>query len=436
MRLYVLWPYLIGPLIALAVLVGARRHAYVKGVNRDAAATASIAGITAARLGLLVAMLALISVGGGQIRNISFERFSTFFVPLLVLLGISASAWALGRQYHAQSAKVGRIALPLTLLIATMLSGLIVQRGGGAAYRATQHAILFATGRYSLAEAYTHTPGYPFGAINPGALAASHELPPDTPIWSTNLKSFCMVPGCLIESVISFKMSGRLDDILGGDPELAKQRLQEAGLNYFLFMKDARLRDLLPYSKLFAPDTIGDYLGVKWTDGSTFLLTWIGSQTSPLGADFFSAYRMRLAEADEPWFLFSRLAPQIVHLSPQVRSQAAPILMNALPWRHKPYGTIDVIFAAYGQNCAHFKPDPPAANGYLRGNATRLIQETCLGKSQCRFTIDIEHFGDPVPQCRKDFSVDYRCSPKEAKKTIAVPAEAGGTTVELECNSP
>ena len=31
--------------------------------------------------------------------------------------------------------------------------------------------------------------------------------------------------GNLIESVISFKMSGRIDESLGGNPELAKQRL-------------------------------------------------------------------------------------------------------------------------------------------------------------------------------------------------------------------
>ena len=93
------------------------------------------------------------------------------------------------------------------------------------------------------------------------------------------MSTYCMVPGCLIESVISFKMSGRLDEIRGGDPELAKQRLQEAGLNYLLFMKDYRMIDLLPFSELFAPETIGRYLGVKWSDGSTYLLAWIGPDT-------------------------------------------------------------------------------------------------------------------------------------------------------------
>jgi hypothetical protein len=102
-----------------------------------------------------------------------------------------------------------------------------------------------------------------------------------------------MVPGCLIESVISFKMSGRLDEILGGDPDLAKLRLQQAGLDYFLFMKEYRMIDLLPFSRLFAPETIGRYLGIKWSDGSTYLLTWIGPDTTPIGPDLARRTRSR-----------------------------------------------------------------------------------------------------------------------------------------------
>jgi hypothetical protein len=142
-----------------------------------------------------------------------------------------------------------------------------------------------------------------------------------------------MVPGCVIESVVSFKMSGRLDEILGGNPDLAKQRLQEAGLNYFLFMKDYRMIDLLPFSRLFAPDTIGRYLGVKWSDGSTFLLTWIGPDTTPIDADFLDAYARRRAEVDTlGWFRFDELVPKIVAITPQLRSAtqwgAAQRLLN------------------------------------------------------------------------------------------------------------
>jgi hypothetical protein len=145
-----------------------------------------------------------------------------------------------------------------------------------------------------------------------------------------------MVPGCLIESVISFKMSGRLDEILGGDPELAKLRLQQAGLNYFLFMKDYRMIDLLPFSRLFAPETISRYLGVKWSDGSTFLLTWIGPDTTPIGPDFLEPYAHRRAEPEVVrWFRFDELAPVIAAIAPRLRSATQWGEMNAqLSWRN------------------------------------------------------------------------------------------------------
>jgi len=144
-----------------------------------------------------------------------------------------------------------------------------------------------------------------------------------------------MVPGCLIESVVSFKMSGRLDEILGDDTDLAKRRLQEAGLNYFLFMKDYRMIDLLPFSRLFSPEIIGRYLGVKWTDGSTFLLTWIGPETTPIGSDFLGAYTRRRDESDvTQWFRFGELAPQIVSLSPRLRTTTQwGTSANILTWR-------------------------------------------------------------------------------------------------------
>ena len=47
-----------------------------------------------------------------------------------------------------------------------------------------------------------------------------------------------------------------------------------------------RIIDLLAVQPPVAPDTIGRYLGVKWSDGSAFLLTWIGPETTPIGPDF------------------------------------------------------------------------------------------------------------------------------------------------------
>jgi hypothetical protein len=85
-------------------------------------------------------------------------------------------------------------------------------------------------------------------------------------------------------------------------------------------MKDFRLLDLLPFSRLFSPETIGQYLGVKWTDGSTFLLTWKGPGTIPIGSDFLEAYTRRRNEPDiTRWFRFNDLAARIVAVSPQLR---------------------------------------------------------------------------------------------------------------------
>ena len=79
--------------------------------------------------------------------------------------------------------------------------------------------------------------------------------------------------------------------------------------------------DLLPFSRLFAPETIGRYLGVKWSDGSAFLLTWAGPDTTPIGPDFLEAYERRRAEPDaSQWFKFDQLAPLIAAISPRMRS--------------------------------------------------------------------------------------------------------------------
>jgi hypothetical protein len=321
MRLRLLWPFLTGPIIAVVVL---RMSGAFTGWHliapRDAR-SALLTKQTAWRLIALVALLVAVAVLAGRNQSLSFTRLSSFFVPVLVMLAIAGSVWGLSWPLARRDDTVLRLIVPAILLVGTLVAWQSHAHWMSPLRRESANAMRFFAGSYSLAQAYSHANSlYAFGAINPGALAAAQQLPYGTPIWSTNVDSYCMAPGCLIESVISFKMSGRLDEILGGDPDLAKQRLQEAGLNYFLFMKDYRMIDLLPFSKLFAPDTIGGYLGVKWSDGSTFLLTWIGPQTRPLGSDFLEAYTRRRAEPDVlRWFRFDELAPVIAAIAPRLR---------------------------------------------------------------------------------------------------------------------
>jgi hypothetical protein len=321
MRLRGLWPFLIGPIIAAIVIYALDRFAPWKRPRLGDQTEAAFAGATAARLAALLFFFIVIALLVGRAQSISFERLSTFFVPLLVLFAIAYGAWLLNGKLQSRGDPWTWTVLPAVLLVAVLGAWQGKDHWSRRLPAETANALRFFSGRFSLADAYRHVGGYAFGGINPDALKAARQLPYGTPIWSTNVDSYCMAPGCLIESAISFKMSGRLDEILDGDPELAKQRLQEAGLNYFLFMKDLRIIDLLPFSRLFAPDTIGRYLGVKWSDGSTFLLTWIGPDTTPIGPDFLEAYERRRAAPDAlQWFKFDELAPLIVAIAPHMRS--------------------------------------------------------------------------------------------------------------------
>jgi hypothetical protein len=323
LRLRFLWPFLSGPLIAVVVLrmSGALSGWWRLAVPRDAR-SAALAKQTAWRLVAMVLLLAAVAVVAGRAQSFSFARLSSFFVPVQVMLAMAGSVWALNWPLTRRDDAVLRLIVPALLLVGTLVAWQSPAHWTSSLRRETANAMRFLAGSYSLAQAYSHANSrFPFGAINPGALAAAQQLPYGTPIWSTNVDSYCMVPGCLIESVISFKMSGRLDEILGGDPELAKLRLQQAGLDYFLFMKDYRMIDLLPFSRLFAPETIGHYLGVKWSDGSTYLLTWIGPDTTPIGSDFLDAYTRRRAEPEVVrWFRFDELAPLIATIAPRMRA--------------------------------------------------------------------------------------------------------------------
>jgi hypothetical protein len=431
MRLEIIWPFLIAPIIASVVLVSSLVLAR-NWIVVPHKASNSFIKTTAIRLAAFTAMLAGISLLLGQDQNYSFVRLTSFFVPLLVLLAIAATAWVLSGQLQRGLNLTLGVVMPTVLLLGTLISWQEASDWGERIYATTANAIRFAIGRQSLAQAYAYADsGHSFGGINPGALAAARQVPPDTPIWSTNVDSYCMVPGCLIESVISFKMSGRLDEILAGDPDLAKHWLQQAGLNYFLFMSDYRLIDLLPYSRLFAPDTIGRYLGIKWTDGSTFLLTWIGADTRPIDHKFLVAYQRRLAQPENQWFMFRELTPQLIALTPRMRSGQWSRAED-FPWRHPP---IDVIAATYGSSCSNYRPKPPFSNTFRVGNATQVIRRLCFHEAKCDVLLDVATLGDPANGCGKDFSVEYRCRGGGPPVTIEVPAEADGKTIVLDCSN-
>ena len=79
--------------------------------------------------------------------------------------------------------------------------------------------------------------------------------------------------------------------------------------------------------------------------------------------------------------------------------------------------------ATYGANC-----------GAAAGNATQDVASSCNGKTQCDYSVRVDHLGDPAPKCAKDFVASYSCAPGTAVLQKQVPAEAGfGRILSLSC---
>ena len=425
-------PAIVTAIVAVRVFVSRYRNTMTTGslasIDRGMATEASC------RLGSLLAFLIAISLAVGRSQHVSFQRSSTFFVPLLLLLGLAVGAWGLSRLPVSWERWRVSSLLPLLLLSSTTFSWATDIQWRHRLVQVTENSLRFFVGDYSFADAYSRQDAaYTHGGINPHALGAWRHVNSGAAIWSTTVNSYCMVPGCWIESIASFKLSPKFDEIVGGPPDKAKELLQAARINYFLITGDVDMLDLLPYSQLFAPDTIGRYLGIKWTDGTAFLLTWNGPDTTPLTPEFFKMYADLRSRPENPWFEFSYLAPQIVAATRSLRAKAwgTPAVFA---WRSPPPdGTLNIAEATYGRSCRYYWPRTGAVNTAASGNATRAVRRQCAGKAQCVFNVDVVRLGDPAQGCSKDFSVAYRCADDDPLTVVKIPAEANGKSVNLVC---
>ena len=95
---------------------------------------------------------------------------------------------------------------------------------------------------------------------------------------------------------------------------------------------------------------------------------------------------------------------------------------------------ITVEMATYGMNC-----DGKIAVGGRNpfqvppGNATAGVAKLCEGVAgSCAVTVSGWLFGDPAPNCAKDFMVVWRCNAGE-RRVATLPAEAMGNSLGLSC---
>jgi hypothetical protein len=243
-----------------------------------------------------VALLICLSIGRNQ--PVSFHRYSTFAVPIVILMGVIL--WTIGVVPKNWLMKVaGQRWIPIAITVSCLVTIAIETR-------LNRHrdvligSIAYAAGMRSIDDAYVRRSswGYhmPWGAIYPASRAAYAIVGPHTPIWSLHVHSYCMLPDCQMESFMSFSMSDNWYRVMFGSAEEAKKTLQRAGINYFLYSRELAgpglgITDPLPLSNLFSPDHIAEHLALRWTDGTTSLLTWPGTDTRPLDDDWIAGYR-------------------------------------------------------------------------------------------------------------------------------------------------
>jgi hypothetical protein len=254
----------------------------------------------AAACGVALAYLAatlLFTVGVGPSEPVSYVRISSFALPVMV--AVAAIAWQVAIvSVHWPQAVRGLLAYVVPIALAGLTLAQAYDRQKQTLPPVLTNALRFAGGQYSIYDAYKDQSGWPAlpdsRAIYPGMYEAWKSVGPGQRIWSFNVHGYCMVPGCRVEGHLSSKMSVHRAEILFGSAGAAEATLRREGLNYFFISTYLDIRDPLICTPLFSPDTIGDHLGVKWTNGTDVLLTWKGPGIEPLSPEWVDKYRANL----------------------------------------------------------------------------------------------------------------------------------------------
>jgi hypothetical protein len=240
-------------------------------------------------------MLALIV---GRSQPISFYRFSSFTMPISIACSIAVwtSLPSIGTDRFVRYSRM----TPMIITVACLLVAPLFY-GKGSPQFLLRDAASFAFGSYSIDTAYQSEKGLParmpWAGIHPASRAAYAIVGPHTRIWSLHMHSYCMLPDCRVQSHNAFIVTPEWDRLMFGNPEDGMRALQASGVNYFLISTELYMSDPLPRSPLFSPNNIGHYLGIRWTDGATTLLTWAGPNTLPISAEWLAEYRRAVEQS-------------------------------------------------------------------------------------------------------------------------------------------
>jgi len=285
--------------LACMIYRDVRRHRSTDNVATIDAPSRQAGSVIAA----FFAATAVFTFTAGMLETVSWVRISSFVLPLMI--AISAIVGQIVTVSVGRSRRVRIFAATVApILLTSVLLVQAYEQHKTTLLAVLHNALRFADGRYSIFDAYRDQAGWPVfnrTAIDPGMYEAWKRIGPGKRIWSFNMNTYCMLPGCHFESVFASSMSKHREEILFGPPESAEQVLRREGLNYFFISTGIPVLDVLQCTPLFSPDTIQNHLDVVWTDGRDVLLTWKGQGGERPSPEWLERYRKAVTPPN--WYL-------------------------------------------------------------------------------------------------------------------------------------
>jgi hypothetical protein len=240
---------------------------------------------------------AVFTFTAGMLESISYVRISSFLFPLMIAIAaIVGQIITVSTRWSWRSRILAASGVPILLISVLLVQA--YEQHKTTLLAVVHNALRFAGGRYSVYDAYRDQAGWPAlvnsTAIYPGMYEAWKKIGPGKRIWSFHIFSYCMLPGCHVESMLASSMTKYRAEIMFGPPENAEQILRREGLNYFFVSTRIPIQEVLQCTRLFSPDTIQNHLDVAWTDGTDVLLTWKGQGGEPLSREWLEKYRQAI----------------------------------------------------------------------------------------------------------------------------------------------
>jgi hypothetical protein len=257
---------------------------------------------------LFILASGIFAATAGVSEAVSFVRYASFTLP--VLIAAAMLTWQLITLPVGTGVRGRPVVQHVVVAVVTIASLVHAYGYDGPTNPPERHdrlakiipdALRFVGGRFSIYDGYKNQAGWParmpWGAVHPGMLGVWKEIGPGPRIWSLYVWSYCMLPDCHVDGFGHFRLSPRAPEVYWGAPDQARDVLRSAGLDYVFVSWDMQVRDPLPCTTLFSPDHIADYLGVRWTDGTSTLLTWLGPGVARLSPEWIAKYRAHAGDA-------------------------------------------------------------------------------------------------------------------------------------------